>query len=84
MTRRAREAWAISGYYCDISQVSSPGAAWAAGAGCANGAACRRGGAATDLQQYRQDVAGLPRDRALKHNESSSIHTRERRTRPSS
>ncbi|RSB85471.1 hypothetical protein EGT47_31035 [Burkholderia cenocepacia] len=39
---------------------------------------------ATDLQQYRQDVAGLPRDRALKHNESSSIHTRERRTRPSS
>ncbi|RQZ58230.1 hypothetical protein DF053_18540 [Burkholderia cepacia] len=39
---------------------------------------------AADLQQYRQDVAGLPRDRALTHNESSFIHTRERRTRPSS
>ncbi|AZQ50439.1 hypothetical protein D5R55_05155 [Burkholderia cenocepacia] len=37
-----------------------------------------------DLQQYRQDVAGLPRDRALKHNESSSIPTRERRIRLSS
>ncbi|RQQ47012.1 hypothetical protein DF121_20040 [Burkholderia stagnalis] len=64
---------AVHGYYCDISLVSSaarqPRSVW---------------GLAGRLQQYRQDVAGLPRDRALKHNESSSILPRERRTRPSS
>ncbi|QGR86838.1 hypothetical protein FOC34_16490 [Burkholderia multivorans] len=62
-------------YYCDISRVSSR-----------LRTGCRTYGdaLATDLQQSRQDVAGLPDDRALKHNESSSIYPRERRTRPSS
>ncbi|QRR09440.1 hypothetical protein FPJ27_24600 [Burkholderia sp. MS455] len=77
-----REAWAIRGYYCDISLVSSARGDAVASPARERGRAPAR--PATDLQQCRQDVAGLPRDRALKHNGSSFIHTRERRTRPSS
>ncbi|KAG8148712.1 hypothetical protein BFF94_036540 [Burkholderia catarinensis] len=77
-----RKAWTVSGYYCDISLVSSAGDQTSVSSARERGRSPAR--FAADLQQYRQDVAGLPLDRALKHNESSSIHTRERRTRPSS
>ncbi|AQQ31857.1 hypothetical protein A8E95_13380 [Burkholderia cenocepacia] len=82
MARMLGKRRAISEYYCDISLASS--AIDVRRAAPVREASRSPARLPIDLQQYRQDVAGLPRDRALKHNESSSIPTRERRTRPSS
>lgn len=64
----------MRGYYCDISLLSSRNLALFR----LSARTTRAGGQfAAQLQHDRQDVAGLPCDRALKHNESSSIYTRE-------